>query len=111
MSEDINLKIGQLKDMLNKPDLQDSLKSIMQLIPNQQTEHLGTQTSSFFSNENEIMIQKLQKILSKKNQLNDPRVNLLNAIKPYLNQKRQKKIDSYSKILDITLLSQIFKDI
>ncbi len=105
MSDDFGPKLEQIKEMLNKPGMEDNIKNLMSVFP---TNNSSSSNNSGFDDE---MINKVRMIMEKKSQLNDPRLNLLNAIKPYLGQKRQQKIDSYSKILNITVLSNLFNDL
>ena len=55
---------------------------------------------------------KLSSAIGKiKNNKNDPRANLLNSLKPYLrNEKKEKKIDEYMKLLNITKIAEIMND-
>lgn len=114
MSDDISSKLQQLKDMLSDDQMQDKLKSMMSIMPNIQNSEEGAENqqsgNNFNLSENEVMISKFMKIMEKRKQLNDPRINLLTAIKPYLSQKRQGRVDSYSKIFSFTQLASLFKD-
>lgn len=116
MSEDINNKLQQLKEMLNNDQMSDNLKGMLDLMSSNSSKDKSNFTNNLainnpiFNTDNEVMIQKLKKIIDKKDQINDPRIFLLNAIKPYVNPKRQQKIDSYTKMLNLTVLSSILKD-
>ncbi|MGB3989198.1 MAG: hypothetical protein WBL32_01520, partial [Acetivibrionales bacterium] len=48
--------------------------------------------------------------LSKLNSSNDPRINLLNAIKPFMNNRRQKKIGNCIQLLQIASLSRLLNE-
>ena len=114
MNDDMSSKLQQLKDMLGDDQMKDKLKSMMSIMPNIQNteESSGNQQSdsSFGLSGNDAMISKFMKIMERRNQVNDPRVNLLNAIKPYLNKKRQGKVENYSKIFNFTQLASLLKD-
>lgn len=112
MDEDFSTKIEQLKDMLNNGQLPDNLKNLMSQL-NQNSKDSKTDGLTSQSND-EIdalaMITKVKTMLDKKNRIDDPRINLLNAIKPYLNSKRQERVDGFVKVLNVTFLSTILKD-
>ena len=109
MDDDFVNKIEQLKDMLNKPEFKENISNVMSLIPNAQDTQTDSSSASN-QNNNDTITNTLKKVMEKKPHLNDPRTNLLNAIKPYLNPKRQQKIDSYAKILNVTMLSKFLND-
>ena len=44
------------------------------------------------------------------NAVNDPRINLLNAIKPFMNSRRQKKISSCIQLLRVASLSRMLNE-
>lgn len=107
MSDDFSPKLDQIKDMLSQPGMQENIKNLMGIIPNNSSQSNNTDSAGI----NVEMLNKIKTVMDKKNQMNDPRLNLLNAIKPYLGQKRQTKIDSYSKLLHVSTLSNLFKDL
>ena len=109
MDDDFVNKIEQLKDMLNKPAFKENIENIMSLIPNTQDTQADSSSTSN-QNNNETITNTIKKVMEKRPHVNDPRTNLLNAIKPYLNPKRQQRIDSYAKILNVTMLSKFFND-
>jgi hypothetical protein len=51
-----------------------------------------------------------RKALSKMNSGNDPRINLLHAIKPFMNNKRQKKIGTCIQLLQVAGLSRLINE-
>lgn len=114
MSEDISEKLQQLKEMLNNNQLPDNLKNVMSLMsnsPQQSSSSENSQNNSFTNNSSpEILITKVKRIIDKKKQDNDPRMNLLSSLRPYLSQKRQERVDSCIKFMDIAFLSKILKD-
>lgn len=112
MSEDISSKLQQLKDMLNNENLSDNLQSMMGMFADnpQANPHTNSIVPSFGDVDKDMLMSKFKKILDKSRHMSDPRINLLNAIKPYVNPKRQQKIDSCSKILNMTILSKILNE-
>ena len=58
----------------------------------------------------DLMI-KIKKIYEKINDHDDPRTNLLLALKPYLNSQRKTHIDNAIKIVNITRLSGVINEL
>lgn len=113
MSDDLTEKIQQLKDMLNNNQLPDNLKNMMDLMSSASQDKEKPQSTALASNDgsnNEAMIKKIKKMMDSKKQINDPRLNLLSALKPYLGQKRQQRIDSCSKLLNFIQVSSLLND-
>lgn len=54
-------------------------------------------------------LMKLQSIMGKMNNKNDPRSNLLNSLKPYLRNGRQDKVDQYVNLLNISKIADVLK--
>lgn len=56
-------------------------------------------------------IMKIKKVIdSMKANSNDPNVNLLTSLKPYLREEKQSKIDQYIKILNMSKAMSMFND-
>jgi vacuolar-type H+-ATPase catalytic subunit A/Vma1 len=111
MSDDLTEKIQQLKDMLNNDQLPDNLKNMMNLLSNNdKTQSVDNNTGIDNLLDNQAMIMKIKKIMDNKNQINDPRITLLNALKPYLCQKRQSRIDSCSSLLNFIQILSFLKE-
>ncbi|NLV35522.1 MAG: hypothetical protein GXY17_02465 [Clostridiaceae bacterium] len=62
------------------------------------------------SNVNSDMINTARKAMSRINSTNDPRINLLQAIKPFMNNKRQGKISNCIQILQLAGLTRLLND-
>ena len=126
MSDDMGDKIKQIADMLGQnsnPNIPDNVKGILSMLMsnNSSKEEDASDDSppksrgTDNSNNNETddfadMARKMKKAMSKMNVANDPRVNLLNAIRPYLNKNRQKKLQTCIKIMRIGSLTQVLDD-
>lgn len=61
--------------------------------------------------ENLEMLRTINNIMSKLNSNSDPRVNLLNALRPFLNSNRQKRVGNCIMLLKVTSILEIMKDI
>lgn len=54
------------------------------------------------------MIMKMKKIMdSMKNNKNDPRANLLQSLKPYLNRNRKEKVDQYIQLFNMSKVFEV----
>lgn len=115
MSDDIGSKLQQLKDMLDNEGLSDNLQNMLGVLSqgSQHDEHkssmpnLGNLGMAF---DKDAPLFKIKKLLDKRRDLDDPRINLLNAIKPYVSNKRQQRIDNCSKLLNMTMLTRILNE-
>jgi hypothetical protein len=58
----------------------------------------------------EEMLDTAKNALQQINSANDPRINLLNAIKPFMNNRRQKKIGSCIQLLQVAGLSRMLNE-
>jgi predicted unusual protein kinase regulating ubiquinone biosynthesis (AarF/ABC1/UbiB family) len=118
MSEDLNKKIKQITDILGQENMPDNIKGLLSLLANPspaiQTESEAPKTAEITpvprkeekSGRNEMeenleMIRKVKKIMDRVNTKDDPRINLLTAIKPFLNSTRQKKLSNCVKLLQM----------
>jgi hypothetical protein len=59
---------------------------------------------------NRDVLDSARKALNRLNTSNDPRINLLNAIKPFMNTRRQKKIGNCIQLLQIASLSRLLNE-
>ncbi len=135
MSEDINKKIKQITDILGQENLPDNLKNIINLFSasqeNENTERGNSKPASSEESaaknlsvlppkeekgpssdmeENLEMVRKIKRIVEGINSNNDPRVNLLNAMRPFLSNTRQNKIGNCIKMLQMISLSKLMDD-
>ncbi len=129
MNDDLALKIKQIADMLNEDTLPDNLKDIISLFvgsggsadnPDSQKKHDQNNHSNNegirVNNtvelaENLEMLKTMKNIAGRLNSKSDPRVNLLNALKPFLNNNRQKKIGNCIMFLQVTSLLETMRDL
>ncbi|MGE4282773.1 MAG: hypothetical protein AB7G87_03550 [Clostridia bacterium] len=136
MSDDFNNKAEQFKDLLDNEKMADTIKMLMTMLGNNQNNNKNN--SAQFNNEehgektpvpikemspinasssripmDDTMdtIIKIKKMVDKVNSTADPRVNLLLALKPYLNNNRQTKLDTAIKVVNLTKLSSVINEI
>ena len=127
MSEDLNKKIKQLADLLGQENMQDNIKGLLSLLASKSN---GTDTDSPLKEstsresgkskedkpvrsdmeDNIDMLRKARVIMNRMNNINDPRINLLMAIKPFLNNRRQKKLAGCLNIIRLSTLSRLMED-
>lgn len=53
-------------------------------------------------------ILKMKSIIDKMNEKDDPRSNLLQSLKPYLNENRRSKVDQYVQLMNLSRVMEAF---
>lgn len=118
--------VHKLKDMMNKGELNDVISQIppemiqnfsSMMSQNKQNQQ-NQETSKNFNNQNNFdfskidmnTILKMQSIMSKLNDNNDPRTNLLYSLKPYLREEKKEKLDQYASLLNVAKIADLMKD-
>lgn len=127
--------INNLKDMMNKGQLNDiisqippemiqNFSSMMKQSSNNTNENNNTNSNNYtqnnnssnsnggfdFSNIDMNTILKMKSIMEKMNSSNDPRNNLLYSLKPYLREGRKEKVDQYANLLNFAKIAELFKN-
>jgi hypothetical protein len=136
MSDDLNKKVQQIAQMLGQDSVPDNVKELVALIasslkgdssakgdsspegdsPPQTPQALpgqgnqDTEPSDSAPNLSSEMLDTAKNALRQFNAASDPRINLLNAIKPFMNNRRQKKIGSCIQLLQIAGLSRMLNE-
>jgi hypothetical protein len=123
MSDDLNNKIQQIADVLGKESMPDNVKELLALLagslgskeaasdkPGRELPAEESVKKQPESEDNTEMFRKVKKVLDKLNTGNDPRMNLLYAIKPFMNNRRQKKLSNCIQLLQMTSLSRLLND-
>ena len=95
MSDENKIDIDNILTMLNSPDIADTLKDVMSSL---------SADNENVSNSNDIS-NMLSSIINSNS--SSSTTNLLHALKPYLNEKRQKKIDQCEKFMTFANAFQI----
>jgi hypothetical protein len=129
--DDLNIKFKQIAQMLGKDNINipDNLGSILSMLassaPKDQVSQKQQEHTTQFENkeikeessvknsleDNMDMMRKVSTIMDGMRNVNDPRVNLLTAISPFLNNTRQKKIGSCIKLFQMTQITRMMTDI
>ncbi len=123
MSDDLGNKVQQILQMLGQENAPDNLKELVTLLANslgkketevQQTVPSETdileKTANTDSAINPDMLNNTRKAIDRLSKGSDPRINLLHAIKPFMNSKRQEKIGNCIQLLQVAGLSRILND-
>ncbi|MBQ4631699.1 MAG: hypothetical protein IJB70_12040 [Clostridia bacterium] len=99
MADDLNNKIQSL---LSDPN---ALNMISSLLGNNSTVTEEPDSS------HDDFSEKITSALSNLNSGNDRRINLLNALKPYMRKSRSSNIDKAIKMLKLSQMTSLFKDL
>ena len=135
MNENINDMMNQFSTMLQKNELPEEFKQILNSLKNdcnnntnseetstnsdkvennsfQSNENFSNSSQNFdfnFSNIDINTILKLKSLINSiNNDKNDPRTNLLKSLKPYLKESRKNKIDEYIKFFNMSKIFETF---
>ncbi len=122
MSDDLSNKIKQITDILGQENMQDNLKALLSLLAGTGTNQEPSPNKSeipvtrekqperYEQDENLETMQRLKKLMDRVSTVHDPRINLLTAIKPFLNSTRQKKLNNCIKILQMSSLVRYLEE-
>lgn len=91
--------MSKINDILSDPKSRESIQEMMGSITSKNT------PQDSFSPEN---IQRISQLMMDNS---DPKINLLYALKPYMRPERERQIDNAIKMLRMTKLTGIFKDL
>lgn len=130
MSDDLSSKFAQISELLNQEGMAENIKGLIGMLskssesqesPVENTEPepvrqekpvnraspRSPQPSKDIEQDLEMMrqVQKVMEVM--RGAKDDPRINLLNAIMPYMNPTRQKKVSNAMRLLQITSISKL----
>ncbi|NLL06981.1 MAG: hypothetical protein GX270_14625 [Clostridiaceae bacterium] len=114
------------KENVNVPDNLGNILSMLanssskEQSPQKPEEQTPTQPQNKITNENSDtknslddnveMMRKVKTIMDGMRSINDPRINLLTAISPFLNNSRQKKIGNCVKLFQMTQVTRMMTE-
>lgn len=134
MSDDINNTIKQLADMLGAENMPENLSGILSMLSSSMSKDTPKNTpkpeptpeentyKEKVSNpvkdsvnpkdlmDNMEMVRKVKTIMDGLHTANDPRINLLTAISPFLNNSRQKKIGNCIKLFQMSRVTKLLSE-
>lgn len=99
MSGDIGDKINEI---LNNPDAMEQISGMMSQMKMPSNQNSAPDVD---------MMEKVSKIASKMSDKSDPKINLLYALRPYMNSQRSQHIDKAIKMIQLTKITELFKDL
>jgi len=129
--EELNAKFKQIAQMLGQENVKvpDNLGSIISMLANSSSKEQQSQKSEEQSqpqqdnrakkeespapnniDDNLEMMRKVQTIMETMRNINDPRINLLTAISPFLNNSRRKKINNCIKLFQMTQVTRMITE-
>lgn len=125
MSDDLNKKIKQVTDALGQDKLPENIVNLLALlanssapsgkeenppkVPDAPSPIEETQVRSGPVPETD-MLAKVRRAMDRMGSINDPRINLLTAIKPFMSAGRQKKINNCINLLKISGLTRLLDE-
>lgn len=98
MADDMTDKI---KSILNNPEMMNMFNSL--ITPENESSRNDSSQSD--------IAQSLKTAMNGINGAHDKRINLLNALKPYMRQSRSSNIDKAIRMIKLTQLGSILKDL
>lgn len=120
MSEDMNKKIQQIAELLGQENMPDNVKGLLSLLAGSLEKKEDNTASNIEEeqakeekpirpdiNNDSDMLNRVKNIAGSLSAGNDPRINLLHAIKPFMNNKRQKKIGNCIQLLQMSSLARL----
>lgn len=140
MADNFDQKLNQIKDMLQDENLSETIKNFIDTVskdsstssaPNEESQNNDlSETENFPESEDTTVdniteakpstnsdlnksidtFSKISQIYNHLNRTDTPSVNLLMAIKPYLNPRRRSKLDRAAKVLNFGKLPNMIKE-
>lgn len=133
MSEDLSKKLETLAEVLNKDGVSDNIMNILSSLLSSgagsesnsnssanspaakaaaqiNDSSSSAQSKSQSSQDTFDMIRKISKLIDKTLPVNDPRINLLNSLKPFVSNKRQQKINNCINILRMSSITRLLEE-
>lgn len=101
MADDMSSKVMEL---LNNPDM---MKRLSDALGGTAAQSSGAAPAG---GDNAVLAENAKTMLNAISHTDDRRITLLNAIRPYMSQNRARGIDRAVKLLQISKLTEIFKD-
>ncbi len=126
MSDDMNKKIKEIAEMLGQENMPDNVKGIINLLTSSASQSQERKSNSpeedsavassreqsrekSEMDENIEMLRKVKMVMDRLNSTNDPRVNLLTAVKPFLSSRRQKRLGTCIRMIQMTGLTRLME--
>ena len=102
MADDMS---GKIMDILSNPEMMKKLNDVMGSLG------APSESENYSDNSSNELTASAKNIISTLNHTDDRRITLLNALKPYLRESRASGVDKAIKMLRMTKLTEVFKNI
>ncbi len=103
----------KLKAMLDDPNTLSTLSALMSSMQSRGAEpaddNSGESVPVQASVSQAEAMAKIQQAMGQLSSNNDPRINLLNSLKPYMRQTRLTKMDQAIRLIQISKMANLFK--
>ena len=106
-----NLDMEKIMSMLQNMDknkLEDGLAKASKILENNTSSNSSNSQSFNMDGIDIETILRMKKMIEKMNNKNDPRSNLLQSLKPYLNDSRKSKVDQYINLMNMSKVLDVF---
>ena len=132
MSENLSKKLEAIADILNKDGVSENIANILSSLLSsggasdsasssssggsapkaapQANDSSSPQSKPQNAQDTFEMFRKLSKLIDKTIPANDPRINLLNSLKPFVSNKRQQKINNCINILRMSSITRLLEE-
>lgn len=105
--------IDKLKSMLENPEALNAVSSLLGNIQPSAPETYETAEEDSVPASAPVnqmdSINKISQMLSETTTANDPRISLLNSLKPYMGKRRSAKADQAIRLIQIAKMASMFK--
>lgn len=103
--------LGQLQGLLGDPDMANKLKNALGALGEVGMADRGPVSQDQEAPDLSEATQKIKQVYDRMNNSSDPRVSLLKALRPYMNHTRATQLDTAVRILGLTKMSGLFKEL
>ena len=100
--------MDKIKTLLDNPEASKLLSGMLESSGNTE---ITPDESAPKNPQNTEALSRIQNALGEISGGNDPRINLLSALKPYMNSTRGEYVDRAIKIMKLTKMTSVFKDL
>ncbi len=100
--------MDKIKNILNNPEAASLLSGMLE---NSQSADSSNDIEGSTTPSTSQTASRIQDALGEISRGNDPRINLLSALKPYMNSTRSEYVDRAIKIMRVAKMTSIFKDL
>lgn len=121
MANDINSAVDTLRELLSSPDAGEKIESMLGAFMGGSDGHDSGDGSDDVKGSSNAMpgagdipiesIMKIAQAYSSISKADDPRVNLLKAIRPYVRKSRTESVDKAIKLMGIMRLAPLLSDL